>query len=210
MESPSSNTCEGLMTNGKGSPNSIGLPNPLRLQIIYCVDDQRMNTFECIISKVEVREFIKKEVGSEIKQRILESARQTGSGLNLQHWRFILVEDERNLSQVGLDSTSGRWIVGADFAIIILTNPTLRFHLIDAGRVAQNMQLTAWNEGVGSGLFTGIKEDKLRNDFKIPKDLTPSIILGFGYPLKPSTGKKKNRLPLNQLVYREEYGSTSE
>jgi len=169
-----------------------------------------MNTFECIISKLEVREFMKKEVGSEIKQRILESARQTGSGLNLQHWRFIIVENEKNLSQLGLDSTSGGWISGADFAIIILTNPTFRFHLIDAGRVAQNMQITAWDEGVGSGLFTGIKEENLRRDFKIPKDLTPSIILGFGYPLKPSTGKKKNRLPLNQLVYREEYGPTSE
>jgi nitroreductase len=165
-----------------------------------------MDTFECVISKLEMREFIRKEVGSEIKQRILESARQTGSGLNLQHWRFILVEDKKNLNQLALDSTSGGWIAGADFAIVVLTNPTLRFHLIDAGRVAQNMQLTAWNEGVGSGLYTGIKEGNLRKYFKIPNDLTPSIILGFGYSPKPLTGKKKNRLPLNQLVYREEYG----
>ena len=169
-----------------------------------------MNTFECVVSKLEVREFVRKEVGSEIKQRILESARQTGSGLNLQHWRFILVEDKKNLSQLALDSTSGGWIAGADFAIIILTNPTLRFHLIDAGRVAQSMQLTAWNEGVGSGLFTGIKDGDLRNDFRIPNDLTPSTILGFGYPLKPLTGKKKNRLPLSQLVYREQYGTSQE
>lgn len=166
-----------------------------------------MNTFECVVSKLEVREFIRKEVESEIKRRILESARQTGSGLNLQHWRFVLVEDKKNLSQLALDSTSGGWIAGADFAVIILTNPTLRFHLIDAGRVAQSMQLTAWGEGVGSGLFTGIKEGDLRNDFRIPNDLTPSVILGFGYPLKPLTGKKKNRVPLFQLVYSEQYGT---
>ena len=169
-----------------------------------------MDTFECIISKLEVREFMRKEVESELKQRILESARKTGSGLNLQHWRFILVEDKKNLSQLASDSTSGAWIAGADFAIVILTNPTLHFHLIDAGRVAQNMQLTAWNEGVGSGLYTGIKEGNLRNDFKIPDDLTPSIILGFGYPTKALTGKKKNRLPLTQLVYKEKYYSDHE
>jgi nitroreductase len=167
-----------------------------------------MDAFECIISKLEVREFIKKEVKSEIRQRILESARQTGSGLNLQHWRFILVEDKKNLNLLALDSTSGAWIAGADFGIVILTNPTLRFHLIDAGRVAQNMQLTAWNDGVGSGLYTGIKEGEIRKDFKIPTDLTPSVVLGFGYPAKTSTGKKKNRLPLNQLVYVEKYGSS--
>ena len=169
-----------------------------------------MDTFECIISKLEVREFVRKEVELEKKRRILESARQTGSGLNLQHWRFVLVEDKKNLSQLALDSTSGGWIAGADFAIIILTNPILRFHLIDAGRVAQNMQLTAWNEGVGSGLYTGINEANLRNDFKIPNDLTPSIILGFGYPTRALTGKKKNRLPLRLLVHMEKYGSNQE
>ena len=169
-----------------------------------------MDTFECIVSKLEVREFMRKEVGSEIKQKILESARQTGSGLNLQHWRFILVEDKKNLNQLALDSTSGTWIAGADFAIVILTNPTLRFHLIDAGRVAQNMQLTASNEGVGSGLYTGFKEGNLRNDFKIPNDLSPAVILGFGYPTKALTGKKKSRLALSNLVYKEKYGSNQE
>ena len=149
---------------------------------------------------------MRKRIGPEIKQRILESARQTGSGLNLQHWRFILIEDKKNLSQLASDSTSGAWIAGADFAIVILTNPTLRFHLIDAGRVAQNMQLTAWNDGVGSGLYTGFNEANLRSDFKIPNDLTPSVILGFGYPIKALTGKKENRLPLGQLVHMEKYG----
>lgn len=165
-----------------------------------------MDTFECVISKLDLREFMRKRIGPEIKQRILESARQTGSGLNLQHWRFILVEDKKNLSQLASDSTSGAWIAGADFAIVILTNPTLRFHLIDAGRVAQNMQLTAWNDGVGSGLYTGFNEANLRSDFKIPNDLTPSVILGFGYPIKALTAKKKNRLPLGQLVHMEKYG----
>jgi len=47
------------------------------------------------------------------------------------------------------DSTSGSWIRGANFAKIVLTNPEYNFHLIDAGRVAQNMQLTAWNHKVG-------------------------------------------------------------
>jgi nitroreductase len=165
-----------------------------------------MDTFECVVSKLEVREFRRQVVEPEIKQKVLESARQTGTGLNLQHWRFILVEDKKNLNQLAQDSTSGGWVAGADFAVIVLTDPKYHFHLIDAGRAAQSMQLTAWNQGVGSGLFTGIREEKLRSDFKIPNDLTPSIIVGFGYPLKALTGKRKNRLPLDQLLYKEEYG----
>jgi nitroreductase len=169
-----------------------------------------MDTFVCIITKLDVREFKKKKVTSDIKLDILESARQTGSGLNLQHWRFILIEDKKNLSMLASDSTSGAWVVGADFAIIVLTKPTLRFHLVDAGRVAQNMQLTAWNVGIASGLYTGINEEKLRNDFKIPDDLSPSVILGFGYPSRALTGKKKNRLSLSQLFYREKYDANGE
>jgi nitroreductase len=167
-----------------------------------------MDTFECITTKLELRGFSTHGVPSEIRLKILEAARLTGTGLNTQHWRFILVENKDNLKRLADDSTSGRWVAGANFAVIILTNPRYNFHLIDAGRVLQNMQLTAWNDGVGSGLFTGIMEEKLRSDFGIPKEMSPTIIVGFGYPLNELTGKRKNRLPLYELVYNEKYGNS--
>jgi nitroreductase len=167
-----------------------------------------MDAFECIATKLEVREFSAQDISSEIRSKILEAARLTGTGMNTQHWRFISVQKKDNLKKLAEDSTSGSWVAGANFAVIVLTNPKYGFHLIDAGRVLQNMQLTAWNEGVGSGLFTGIKEEKLRNDFQIPNELTPSVIIGFGYPVSRLTGKRKNRLPVHELVYYEKYGSS--
>ena len=167
-----------------------------------------MDAFECIATKLEVREFSAQDISSEIRLKILEAARLTGTGMNTQHWRFISVQKKDNLKKLAGDSTSGSWVAGANFAVIVLTNPKYGFHLIDAGRVLQNMQLTAWNEGVGSGLFTGIKEEKLRNDFQIPNELTPSVIIGFGYPVSRLTGKRKNRLPVHELVYYEKYGSS--
>lgn len=168
-----------------------------------------MDTFECIVTKLEIREFSTQEnVSSEIRLKILEAARLTGSSLNTQPWRFIVVQNENNLNKLSQSSTSGKWISGANFAIIILTNPYFRFHLIDAGKVVQNMQLAAWNYGIGSALFTGIEEDKIRKDFGIPVDYKPVIVVGFGYPKKNVDGrkKKKNRLTLNELVSFEEYG----
>jgi nitroreductase len=167
-----------------------------------------MDAFECIATKLEVREFSTQDISSEIRSKILEAARLTGTGMNTQHWRFILVEKKDNLKKLAEDSTSGSWVAGANFAVIVLTNPKYGFHLIDAGRVLQNMQLTAWNEGVGSGLFTGIMEEKIRNDFQIPNELTPSVIIGFGYPVSKLTGKRKNRLPVYELVYYEKYGNS--
>ena len=167
-----------------------------------------MDAYECIATKLEAREFSAQDISSEIRLKIIEAARLTGTGMNTQHWRFISVQKKDNLKKLAEDSTSGSWVAGANFAVIVLTNPKYGFHLIDAGRVLQNMQLTAWNEGVGSGLFTGIKEEKLTNDFQIPNELTPSVIIGFGYPISRLTGKRKNRLPLHELVYYEKYGSS--
>jgi len=167
-----------------------------------------MDTFDCIATKLDIREFATGEVSSEIKMKILDAARVSGTGLNTQHWRFILIENKQNLEKLAQDSTSGSWVRGANFAVIILTNPKYNYHLIDAGRALQNMQLAAWNYNVGSGLFTGIKEEKLRSDYGIPKELNPTIIVGFGYPVRGFAGKrKKNRLPLDTLVYYESYVS---
>ena len=166
-----------------------------------------MDTFECITTKLEVREFSQQDVPSDIRLKILEAARLTGTGMNTQHWRFILIDKEENLKRLADDSTSGSWVAGANFAIIILTNPRYGFHMIDAGRVLQNMQLAAWNYGVGSGLFTGIKQEQLKSDFGIPNELSPTVIASFGYPAKKLMGKRKNRLSLHELVYYEKYGN---
>jgi len=166
-----------------------------------------MDTFDCIATKLDIREFSKQKVPLEIIEKILEAARLTGTGLNTQHWRFIVVEDRDNLNKLAEDSTSGKWVTNANFAIIVLTNPKYNYHMIDAGRVLQNMQLAAWNFGVGSGLFTGIREQNFRKDFSIPEQMNITIVVGFGYPAKKNlTGKRKNRLPLLDLVHYEKYG----
>lgn len=166
-----------------------------------------MNTQDCIATKLDIREFSKENVPSNMISTILNSARYSGSGLNTQHWRFIVIKEKNNLKKLSEDSTSGQWIVGANFAIIILTDPKYGFHLLDAGRVIQNMQLSAWDNGVGSGIYTGIKDEKMRKDFKIPPNLNISAVVGFGFPKKSIPGKK-NRKPLTELMYNEVYGNS--
>jgi nitroreductase len=169
-----------------------------------------MDAFECVATKLDVREFRLQNISAEIRSKILEAARLTGSGLNTQHWRFIVIEEEKNLKKLAEDSTTGGWVSGANFAVIVLTNPRHKFHMIDAGRAVQDMQLVAWNYGVSSCLFTGVHEEKLRSDFGIPKELNPTIIVGFGFSAKEISGKRKNRIPLDELVHYEKFGSPKE
>jgi nitroreductase len=176
---------------------------------MYIVAVEDMEAFDCIATKLDIREYSNEDVPEHIRSNILEAARLTGTGLNTQHWRFVLVKDKDNLKKLAEGSTSGKWVAGANFAIIVLTNPKYGFHMIDAGRVLQNMQLAAWDQGIGSGLFTGVKGEKLRDNFAIPMDLNPSVIVGFGYPARKLTGKRKNRLPRDDLVFYEKYGRTN-
>jgi nitroreductase len=164
-----------------------------------------VDAYDAVVSKLDVREFAPKTVSAKTKLNILEAARMSGTGINKQHWRFILVQDRDNLRKLADDSTSGKWIEHANFAVIILTDPQYGFHLIDAGRAAQNMQIAAWGFGVASGLFTGIDRNALQRDFTTPSSLIPSIIVGFGYPAKKLAGKK-SRKPMQQVAFSERYG----
>ena len=165
-----------------------------------------MDAYESILTKLDVREFAQKRVPGEIKRKILEAARLTGSSMNSQHWRFILIQDRSNLEKLAEDSTSGKWVATADFAVLILVNPKVPGYTIDGGRALQDMELAAWNFGVVSRLFTGVKQKELRADFAIPPDLEISAVLGFGYPRRKVLGRK-NRKPIEDIVFLERYGS---
>jgi len=156
--------------------------------------------YECIVSKLDIRQFKDQDVSEDTRLRILDAARQTGTGLNSQHLRFVLIDGKERLKLLAEDSSSGTWVSGANFAVIGLADPSFRFNMLDAGRALQSMQLAAWAEGIGSGLFTGIREEKMRNDFNIPNELVIAVTAGFGYPLRTSTGKAKNRVSLNGIV----------
>lgn len=166
-----------------------------------------MDATEAVKTKLDVREFSQKHVPTDVKLAVLEAGRLTQSGVNSQHWRFILVQDKANLRMLAEDSNTGRWVAGADFAVIICTDPKKGYHLIDAGRAAQDMQLTAWDHGVTSCLYTGFKLSEMSRDFGIPDESIPSVVVGFGYPMKKQLGKK-NRRPLSDVAYLEKFGQS--
>ena len=164
-----------------------------------------MDAFEAISTKLDVREFSSRKVPGDVKRKVIEAARLTASSRNSQHWRFVLVQDRANLKRLAGDSTSGKWVEGADFAVIILTDPKVTGNMIDAGRALQDMELAAWNFGVASGIYVGVVEAALRKDYAIPEGMTVAAILGFGYPKKKIIGKK-DRKPMDEIAFPERYG----
>ncbi|HEV2138415.1 MAG TPA: nitroreductase family protein [Nitrososphaerales archaeon] len=168
-----------------------------------------MNATEAIKTKLDVREFDSKPIPTEVKMAVLEAGRLTQSGVNSQHWRFILVQEPKNLIRLAEDSSSGKWVARANFAVIICTDPKKGYHAIDAGRAAQDIELTAWDHGVASGLYTGIKQADMRRDFGVPEELNATIVVAFGYPKHKLLGRKSRR-PLSEVAFLERYGNSIE
>ena len=165
-----------------------------------------MDAYEAVVSKLDLAEWAQKPVPADVKLKIIDAGRLTGSGMNYQHWRFILVQGHDRLKTLANDSTTGKWVEGADFAVIVLTNPKYGFHLIDAGRAISSMQIAAWNFGVASRIFTGVNREGVERDFGIPKDLSPSVVVGFGYPTRKIVGKK-NRKPMREVAFLDHFGN---
>lgn len=169
-----------------------------------------MNVTEAIETRLELKEYSSESVESEIKRAILDAGRLAPSGRNLQHWRFILIDSEDELSELASMSPSGRWVADADFAIAICTDPShsnLREqdHIIDAGRAITQMQLLAWEHGVASRIYT-VDEPAVSEYLNVPEKYALPLIAGFGYPTREVKGIK-DRKPLEEIVFQGSFGN---
>ena len=163
-----------------------------------------MDVIEAIKTKLDIREYDDKPVDYSIKLAILDAGRLASSGLNSQHWRFILVDSKEKIRKLAEISTSGKWVSSANFAIIVLTDPKYPYHALDAGRAITYMQLAAWSYGIAYGIYTGYNDRKMREEFNIPDNMHITAVVSFGYPKRKIIGKK-TRLPLSRIAYHERY-----
>lgn len=167
-----------------------------------------MDVTEAIRTRLDIREFADEPVADETKRAILEAARLAPSGKNLQHWAFVLVDDPEGIERLAEASTSGRWVHGADFAVVVLTDPQYPYHEIDAGRALTYMQFEAWNQGVASCIYTGFDEGDMQTLLDYPSSMTVTLVAGFGHPTKPvdSFAGAKDRAPLSEIAHHGSYG----
>ncbi len=166
-----------------------------------------MEMFEAVRTVLAVRDYQDKRVPAEVVHKIIEAGHLTGSSMNLQPWRFIVVDDRRTLGELGKLATTGPYVARAALAVVVAIEKGSRFAVSDGSRAIQSMMLTAWAEGVGSNWvgFLGFGED-LKQLLKLPDDLDVLAIVPFGYPARPVGRGKKRRKPLSEIASRGQFG----
>ena len=163
-----------------------------------------MDVMDAIETRLDIREFADEPASDEDKRATLEAGRLAPSGRNLQHWRFLLVDDPDDLRRLADLSPSGGWVAGAAYAVVVLTDPEHGFHKLDAGRALTHMQLAAWERGTGSRIYT-VDNPEVRAFLDVPNDLHLTAVLGFGRPVREIRGRK-DRKPLDEVAFRGRFG----
>lgn len=167
-----------------------------------------MDVMEAVETRLDLREFADDAVDADTKRAVLEAGRLAPSGQNLQHWRFVLLDAGADLERLGELSPTGGWVAGADFAVVVCTDPSYDFHEIDAGRALTHMQLAAWERGVGSRIYT-VDQDDVREFLELPDDYALTAVVGFGYPTREIRGQK-DRKPLDEVAFGGRFGQPLE
>jgi nitroreductase len=159
-----------------------------------------VDPYLAIASKRDERAYADTAVPGDVRQRILDSGRLSGSSRNRQPWEFVVVsgaEQERLAEAVYAPEN-----VRSATLVVAIVGEAGAF---DTGRCAQNMMLGAWGDGVVS-CPNGIRD----------ADAAAQIcggevraVLSFGYPARPRDpaarsaeewSARANRKPLAELV----------
>ena len=164
-----------------------------------------MEVFEAVRTALAIRNYSDRPIPPEAVHRIVEAGRLTGSAMNGQPWRFIVVDDKNTLKQLGAIAHTGPYVAQAPLAIAVAIQRT-KFAVADAARAIQSMILTAWSEGIGSNWVGFMGLDNIRPVLAIPNELDVLAIIPFGYPSRPVGKGKKNRTPLSEIAARGRFG----
>lgn len=159
-----------------------------------------MDPYLAIASKRDERAYAETPVPADVRERILDAGRLSGSSKNRQRWEFVVVSGG---AKEGLaDTVYAPENVGSAALVVAIVGEAGAF---DAGRCAQNMMLAAWGDGVAS-CPNGVRDPDAAAEI-CGGDVR--AILSFGYPARPRDpasrsgeewSARANRKPLSELV----------
>ena len=131
---------------------------------------------------------------------IKQCVRLAPSAVNLQPWRFLVIDDKKRLQQV-CECYKRDWIQTAPVIIICCKNEseawTRRYdnrnHAdVDIAIATEHLCLAASEQGLGNCWVCNFDVEKLMATGLIPENYVPSALIPLGWPadeLKPKTRK---------------------
>lgn len=175
------------------------------------------------------RAFAPQAVEAEKLQSVLEAARWSASGGNMQPWAFLLARKEQeptSFAQMVSCLTEGNvpWasqapVLGIAVASLYRRPEVLNRHAFhDVGMALQNLALQALALDLYVHFMGGFSPDKAREFFAIPPEHEAVTMFAIGYQGDPESLPERQRegelaartrRPLREFVFGERWGVTS-
>lgn len=175
------------------------------------------------------RAFDERPVEAEKLRSLLEAARWAPSSSNEQPWRFLLATKDNQAAYERLLAClvegNRKWAYRAPVLILSVAGVNFEddakpnrhaFH--DTGMAVENLVLQATALGLVAHQMAGFDAARARADHKIPSEFEPVAMIAVGYPGDPAVLpeylrerelKPRDRRPLSELVFSEQWGQTS-
>ncbi len=158
-----------------------------------------MNIYEAILKRRSIRRFKNRAVAYEALEKCIDAARLAPSGRNQQVGEYIVINDAQVLPGI-FENIGGSVKLPPDkggprpdqtpkaYTIILINKARegdanrRRVTLIDVGLAAENIILTALEQGIGCCPILMFNEADLKLLLKIPEGYDIALVIAMGYP----------------------------
>jgi nitroreductase len=158
-----------------------------------------MKVYEAVVKRRSIRRFQDKAVPYEALERCIDAARLAPSGRNQQVCEYIVINDAKALpgifeniggsAKLPPDKGGPRPEQAPKAYTIILINKTRegdinrrRVTLIDVGLAAENVMLTALEQGIGCCPILMFNEADIKLLLEIPDSYDIALVIAMGFP----------------------------
>ena len=153
-----------------------------------------MGVFDTIKDRRSIRTYKGERIPTDKLEKLLEAARLAPSAGNEQHWKFIIVENEKIKNQLVTASNNQAFIGTASHVIVGIGDPTKKWHQVDLAIALEHIVLEAVEIGLGTCWIGAFNEDEVNKILKIPQDKKIVALLTVGIPAESPAAKPRKAL----------------
>lgn len=150
-----------------------------------------MSILKVIKERRSVRRYKADPIPDDVLQRVLEAARFSPSGKNLQPWKFILVKDESLKQRLVDASVRQTFIAEAPVVVVACGFPDrcysrmgnyMKSWAVDVAIAFEHLVLQAQEEGLGTCWIGAFEEKDVKSILDVPEGVRVLALTPLGYP----------------------------
>lgn len=149
-----------------------------------------MEALEAILTRRSIRKYESKPVPPDVIDKLLEAAMAAPSSMNLQPWRFVVINDHAVLDKIPEIHPHAKMLKEAPLAILVCADTNAQdmegYWVQDCSAATQNILLAAHAVGLGAvwlGIFPrNERMEGITGLTGLPDDIKPVTLISIGYP----------------------------